>query len=68
MECPRCNGVMVRDVFEDLKDDTGSLYFRGWRCLICGEILDPVIEYNRGTHREPLLGRARKTKFATQLS
>ena len=67
MECPRCNGVMVQDVFEDLKDDTGSLRFKGWRCLICGEILDPAIEHNRGTHREPLLGRARK-KFATQLS
>ena len=43
MECPRCNGVMVQDEFEDLKDDTGSLHFKGWRCLICGEILDPVI-------------------------
>jgi hypothetical protein len=59
--------VMVEDEFDDLKDETGSLHFKGWRRLICGEILDPVIEHNRGTRGEPLLGRARK-KFATQLS
>lgn len=67
MDCPRCKGVMVQNVFEDLRDDTGSLYFNGWRCLICGEILDPVIVTNRASRPSPLLGRARK-KFATQLS
>jgi len=67
MHCPRCKGVMVRDVFEDLMDDTGSLFFNGWRCIICGEILDPVIANNRDTSPSPLIGRARK-KFATQLS
>jgi hypothetical protein len=63
MECPRCHGIMIEDVFEDLMDDTGSLHFTGWRCLACGEILDPVIALNRGSHQEPLQGRARK-KFA----
>lgn len=67
MKCPRCKGVMVKEVFEDLFDDTGSLCFNGWRCLTCGEILDPVIVNNRGTRRSPLLGRARK-KFAAQLN
>ena len=67
MQCPRCKGVMVQDVFEDIRDDTGSLFFRGWRCVACGEILDPVIASNRETRPSPLLGRARK-KFATQLS
>ena len=43
MDCPRCKGVMAQEVFEDLLDDTGNLSFNGWRCLICGEILDPVI-------------------------
>lgn len=55
---------MVEDVFEDLRDDTGSLNFTGWRCIICGEILDPVIVTNRESRPSPLLGRARK-KFAT---
>ena len=43
MDCPRCKGVMTQEVFEDLLDDTGNLCFKGWRCLLCGEILDPVI-------------------------
>ncbi len=66
MDCPRCKGTMVRDMFEDIADDTGAIHFSGWRCLMCGEILDPVISANRQGHREPLLGRSRK-KFATQL-
>jgi len=48
-------------------DDTGNLCFKGWRCLLCGEILDPVIANNRGSHPMPLLGRARK-KFAAQVN
>jgi len=66
MECPRCKGTMVMDMFEDIADDTGAIHFSGWRCLMCGEILDPVISANRLTHPEPLVGRSRK-KFATQL-
>ena len=58
---------MAQEVFEDLLDDTGSLSFKGWRCLICGEILDPVIANNRWAHPEPLVGRARK-KFAAQMN
>ncbi len=66
MECPRCNGVMVSDRFEDVADEAGAMKFAGWRCITCGEILDPVISANRQSHHEPLLGRSRK-KFATQL-
>lgn len=47
MKCTRCNGTMVEEVFEDLRDDTGSIRFSGWRCTACGEILDPVILKNR---------------------
>ncbi len=66
MECPRCKGVMVSDRFEDVADESGAMKFSGWRCILCGEILDPVISANRQAHHEPLLGRSRK-KFATQL-
>ncbi len=67
MECPRCKGRMVADLFEDLEDDTGAMSFKGWRCLVCGEILDPVIAANRASRPSPLWGRARR-KFAPQLS
>jgi len=48
MLCPRCGGLMIGERFYDFRDDTGRIYFRGMRCLICGEILDPKILENRG--------------------
>ncbi len=43
MRCPRCAGLMVRDIFQDVLDETGAMSFNGWRCPTCGEIMDPVI-------------------------
>jgi hypothetical protein len=51
MECPRCKGLMVEERFEDIRQGTGPLCFDGWRCVICGEIRDPVIETNREAHQ-----------------
>jgi len=59
MECPRCKGSMIDETFEDLRDDTGVFYFHGYRCMVCGEILDPVIMANR-IRRPHLQGRNRK--------
>ena len=43
MICPRkCGGKMV---CEPNYTDSGKWF--GWHCLICGEILDPVIAENR---------------------
>lgn len=47
MRCPRCMGMMVHQIFEDLWE-TGDFFFYGWRCVNCGEIIDPVIVSNRG--------------------
>lgn len=66
MDCPRCKGIMIQDKFGDVADESGVMYFSGWRCISCGEILDPVISENRQHHREPMIGKSRK-KFATQL-
>jgi hypothetical protein len=33
--------------FSDFCDQAGQYHFRGWRCLSCGEVLDPVILANR---------------------
>jgi hypothetical protein len=49
---------MVADVFEDLGDT--FIQFNGWRCVSCGEILDPVIESNRATTMLVGGGRPRK--------
>lgn len=60
MDCPRCRGHMTYDRFQDLGDDTGQLSFSGWRCMICGEILDAVIVSNRSHCTAPLQNRNRK--------
>jgi len=60
MNCPRCGGFMTGDWFQDLQDDTGRLHFEGLRCLVCGEVLDPVILHNRRVGPEGIPGRRRR--------
>jgi hypothetical protein len=47
MNCPRCRGLLVLDTFYDLLDDTGHLSFNAWRCVCCGNVLDPLILRNQ---------------------
>jgi hypothetical protein len=42
MKCLRCGGAMVRDKFYSPTD-----WFWGLKCVICGEIIDPLILKNR---------------------
>ena len=48
MRCPRCDGLMVREKFEDLGGLGSSDHeYAGWRCINCGAIDDPVITAHR---------------------
>jgi hypothetical protein len=38
---------MSAERFSDFRDQTGQFHFSGYRCLACGEVLDPVILANR---------------------
>jgi hypothetical protein len=51
---------MIEEEFSDIKDDSGYLNFRGWRCLLCGEIVDSVILSNRMNRPSPIVSRNRK--------
>ena len=62
MECVRCQGLMVPDRFVDLVE-SGEAEFGGWRCLVCGNITDPVIVANR-QHRPAPKKPLRKRAFA----
>ena len=42
MLCQRCNGPMAFEKFYGENDS-----FFGWHCVICGDILDPVILLHR---------------------
>jgi hypothetical protein len=53
---------MVEERFQDLQE-TGEINFFGYRCLSCGEILDPIIEEHRNHGpTAPLRGRGRHVK------
>ncbi len=47
--CPKCNGRMA---FEKFYGESDS-YF-AWRCVICGDILDPVILLHRLSRKADL--------------
>ena len=42
MKCSRCGNIMSYEKFY-----AGSESFFGWRCVVCGEIVDEVILENR---------------------
>jgi hypothetical protein len=45
--CSRCGGLMVIEQGFDLLDRGGHFDVRAWRCVQCGEFIDPVILQNR---------------------
>jgi len=51
MQCTRCQGTMIVDHFVDMAT-SGEIWMPGWRCLMCGEVLDPLIAYHRQQQRE----------------
>ncbi len=59
MKCPRCTGLMMQDDYLDLQDEAGQCWFSAWRCLICGEVLDPLILKHRNSPPAPMVDRAR---------
>jgi len=42
MQCPRCNGRMYAEKFYDYVRS-----FEAWKCVCCGELVDPTIMANR---------------------
>jgi hypothetical protein len=49
MTCGRCGGMMIYETFY-FPEDT----FPGWRCIFCGEIIDPLILENRLGHSQQI--------------
>ena len=45
MNCPKCHGLMVNDRVYDTEEAVFNLSI--WRCLNCGETVDPLILQNR---------------------
>jgi hypothetical protein len=47
MQCARCDGFMVSDNLIDMKESGISMWMKGWRCVSCGNIVDPLILRHR---------------------
>ena len=56
MECHRCQGLMVVDYYIDMEDDQGTHWLRAWRCMACGEVIDPGIIQRRLVRQSKLPG------------
>jgi hypothetical protein len=46
MLCQRCRGLLVRETFDDLKEETDRMC-PATRCINCGHIEDSVVRANR---------------------
>ncbi len=61
MRCHRCGGAMTYEKFYGICE-----HFHGWRCIVCGEIVDQIILENRNDFRESRIvertGEIRKTR------
>jgi len=56
---------MTKDHFIDLMESFESVWMAGWRCLNCGNVLDPVLERNRrGQKMNAIVSIARKPGLA----
>lgn len=74
MQCARCDGLMVADNLIDLMESSIPMWMKGWRCMSCGNIVDPLIQQHRmiqqaGALRllraEAVMPRLRRTHKAT---
>jgi len=66
MTCQRCDGLMVRERYNDLELGSAGHEIFGWRCLNCGAIVDPVIlaHHHASDKTEPAqLGERRLQKL-----
>ena len=61
-ECLRFGGLMMADQCFDFWSDSGNLDFLAWRCVQCGEIVDPIILRNRHLQLSGILPKMREVQ------
>ena len=47
MQCTKCDGLMVADNLIDIMESSIPMWMKGWRCVSCGNIVDPIIQKHR---------------------
>ena len=54
VSCSRCGGLMRPQWCFNVNYDAGEMEILTWRCLQCGEMIDPVILANRQNPAPPV--------------
>jgi hypothetical protein len=47
LQCPRCGGFLISVRYSDWARDIVEQTSRAWKCVLCGDVIDPVIATNR---------------------
>lgn len=55
MRCTRCNGLMVVEDCLDIKGGPGELWIKAFRCVSCGNLVDPLIHRHHAGFRAEVL-------------
>jgi hypothetical protein len=53
---------MVEEVFVDMQADTSPSSFTGWRCVMCGAIVDSLILRHQSDRPQPMFHQTRARK------
>jgi hypothetical protein len=61
MTCQRCQGLMVADHCIDMEEGGRYLWLSAWRCMNCGDIVDPEIIRHRQLQLTGLVERTSRT-------
>lgn len=64
MRCQRCESLVVTEVFVDYEAGGGGMSFLGYRCPMCGDILDATILRHRAEPCAPAHHHARRRRAA----
>ncbi len=62
-DCTRCGGLLVIDHCFDVLGDTGEIDCNVFRCIQCGDLVDPVILRNR--NHPPALSPKKHVKWSS---
>lgn len=55
MNCERCNGLVVQDQCLDLLFSGGEHSLWSWRCVSCGNVVDPMVLHNRRRQKDAVI-------------
>jgi len=67
MICRRCRGLMAQEELRDWSGGKGNDWSSAFRCISCGDIIDPVILHNRSRGAESPILRKKQARFDVQV-